>query len=416
MGRRDGAPIWVGAGHSATLARASLQKRGDGAEYDEAWLQSLLHRHPEVFPLTQIDAGWGRAVSVCRELVLTFGTGRSGALDNLYVTTSGGLVIVEAKLWRNPEARRSVVAQAMEYASAIFRMGVEGLQLAISRARAACGEDPNTTLFELAAEAGTELDEPQFLDALSRNLQRGRAVVAVVGDGIREDILPLAEILQGHAGHRFTFALVELGVYNMPESGGRLIVPSILAQTSLIERGVVKIQEPASAQGARIVVDEPENLAGTWSASSRRSMSIGEDEFYDLLGQRDPEAPGFLKDFLARAETLGIRADRQSGLSLKHEAPAGNDLNLGTVTKDGFLDTSPSSWFGRTEAGHRYNSRLAALIGGFVRDMKSGRESAVRTANGRMPRMTDFLPQHAEAWLHAIEEYLREFFSDVAGS
>lgn len=51
--------------------------------------------------------------------------------------------------------------------------------------------------------------ESEFIDAVSWNLRRGGAVVAVVGDGIREDMLGLAELLQTHAGLRFVFALVE---------------------------------------------------------------------------------------------------------------------------------------------------------------------------------------------------------------
>ena len=412
MARRDGRPVWIASdgGQTSTLARVDLQRSGASAEYDEAWLQVLLHRYPDVFPLAQIDSGLGRAVPACRELVLTFGGGRSGALDNLYVTTSGGLVIIEAKLWRNPEARRSVVAQAMEYASAIFRMSVGELQAAVHRARDASGEDPERTLYQLAADAGTDLEEAEFLDSLSRNLQRGRAVIAVVGDGIREDILPLAELLQGHAGERFTFALVELGLYEAP-AGNRLVLPSILAQTTLIERGVVKIQDSGPGAAMRVIVEEAASPPAASAHTPRRAISISEDEFYDLLGQRDPSAPALLKAFLERAAALGVRADRQSGLSLKHAAPSGNDLNFGTVSKDGYIDTGPASWFGRTAAGRRYNERLASLIGGMVRDMKGGNENALRTGSEKTPRLTDLLPAHADAWLQAIDDYVREIFA-----
>jgi hypothetical protein len=66
-------------------------------------------------------------IPVCRELPLEFGFGRTGALDNLFLTRSGGLMLVEAKLWRNPEARRSVIAQAMEYAASLFRLSYQEL-------------------------------------------------------------------------------------------------------------------------------------------------------------------------------------------------------------------------------------------------------------------------------------------------
>jgi hypothetical protein len=86
---------------------------------------------------------------MCRELPLEFGFGRTGALDNFFVTPSGGLMLVEAKLWRNPKARRVVVAQAMEYAGSMFRLSFQELENAVVRARKAAGEDVRS-LFELA--------------------------------------------------------------------------------------------------------------------------------------------------------------------------------------------------------------------------------------------------------------------------
>src|SRR3954451_22628376 len=206
--RRDGTPIWVPSqgGAATPLKRVDFQ-RGRDSDYSEAWLQSLLHGRPECLPIEQIEPGFGPLVPVCRELRLEFGFGRTGALDNLFLTPSGGLMLVEAKLWRNPEARRSVVAQALEYAASVFRLSYQELERAVLRARKVTGEDAKS-LFELAS-VDSDLDEAAFVDSVSRNLQRGRAIIAVVGDGIREDIMPLAELLQSHAGHRFTFVLIE---------------------------------------------------------------------------------------------------------------------------------------------------------------------------------------------------------------
>lgn len=399
--RRDGTPLWIPSAATATpLSRVEFQSSGDG-RYNEDWLQSLLHERPECLPIDQIEAGFGPLIPVCRELPLEFGAGRTGQLDNFFITPSGGLVLVEAKLWRNPEARRSVVAQAMEYAASVFRLSFSGLENAVLRARTAKGEEPRS-LFKLAS-ANSDLDEAAFVDAISRNLERGRAIIAVVGDGIREDILPLAELLQSHAGHRFTFALIELAVYHAPDGTNKIIVPSILAQTALIERGVVRLED-ATPDGVRFSVSTPsESRSG---APKFRSFGITEDEFFDTLRQRDPALPALLRSFLAKADAIGIYPDVQGGMNLKHEAPQGRPLNLGTIRKDGYVDTAPSTWWGRTAIGQAYNDRLAALIGGHVQPNKSGTESAVRTANKTTPRLSDFLPRHEDAWLTAIEAYL----------
>lgn len=414
MRRRDGTPLWINDAASEThlLRRVDLQSRGTGERYDEDWLQQLLQKNPMLLPVEQIEPGFGHLIPLCRELPLTFGAGRSGALDNLFVTADGGLLLVEAKLWRNPEARRTVVAQAMEYAAAVFRLTYEEFENAVQRARLGSSAS-SETIYNIVRREVEGVDEAEFVDAVSRNLKRGRAIIAVVGDGIREDLAPLAELLQTHAGHRFIFALVELAVYETPQVGIRVVTPSILAQTALIERGVIQIEEGGDSQ-RRIVVREPAPISA--NSARDRSFGIGEDEFYEVLEKREPGTAGLLKSFLTKAQELGVYADRQSGLNLKHASPIGNPLNLGTVSKDGFVDTGPATWWGRTAYGRRYNEMLAAAIGGFVRDMKNGQESAVRTASSKTPRLSDFLPKHEETWLRSIEQYVREIFDAAKDS
>jgi hypothetical protein len=66
--------------------------------------------------------------------------------------------------------------------------------------------------------------------------------------------------------------------------GVRIVVPSVLAQTTLIERGVVQVNE-ASGQ---LTIEAPVTSVSSPTASTRRAVSIGEDEFYEILSQRDP--------------------------------------------------------------------------------------------------------------------------------
>ena len=61
------------------------------------------------------------------------------------------------------------------------------------------------------------------------------------------------------------------------------------------------------------------------------------------------------------------------------------------------------SWFVQRKA------RVAVLIGGQVREIKQGQESAVRTADGKTPRLSHLLPSHEADWLEAMTEYIRAF-------
>ena len=56
-----------------------------------------------------------------------------GLLDILMVTPNGKLVIIETKLWRNPEARRKVIAQILDYAKELSRWNYEDLQRELNR-------------------------------------------------------------------------------------------------------------------------------------------------------------------------------------------------------------------------------------------------------------------------------------------
>jgi hypothetical protein len=399
MRGRDGKPLWIDDAQQSAkvLKRADMAATSASGNYDEAWLQALLHSHPEIFPIDQIEPGFGELIPLCCELPLP-----SGFLDNLFVTRDGKLVLVEAKLWRNPEARRTVVAQALDYAAAVFRMSYTELQSTVLKSRHA-GQEPTESLVKIVAGDSEGFDEAEFVDAVQRNLERGRAVVAVVGDGIREDVISLSSLVQSHAGHRFTFALVELAVYETPVTGVRLVVPSVLAQTELIERGVVRIEGNVPA-GLRVAVEQVPLPA---KASSGRRMSIGEDEFFEMLGQKDTALPELLKAFLVKAEAFGVYTDLQGAMSLKHASPTGQPLNMGTIGKGGLVDTGFSKSFGRTSQGKTYNENLAKLIGGSVIDAKSEKH-ALRTKAGRMPPLSDFLPQHEQGWLDAMEQYIRE--------
>jgi hypothetical protein len=247
-------------------------------------------------------------------------------------------------------------------------------------------------LAKIAAGDSEGFDEAEFVDAVQRNLERGWAVIAVIGDGIREGIVQLTDLVQSHAGHRFTFALVELAVFETPASGVQLVIPSVLAKTKLIERGVVRIEGGLPA-GLRVTVDP---------VPPDRPMSMGEDEFFETLGQKEPRLRDALKAFLAKAESLGVYADVQNGLNLKHASPTGKPFNMGAIYRNAIVDI-----WGTRPAEKTYTENLAELIGGYVAQTKKG-QSLARTAEGKMPRLSDLLPQHEQAWLDAMEQYIRE--------
>ena len=121
-------PILVGSNKSSTVLKR-VPVSGKDSNYDEAFIQDIAFNHPSCLPITEIDRAYEGLIPVCIELNTP-----AGPLDILYVTPKGRLVVVEAKLWRNPEARRKVVGQILDYAKELSRWDYEDLQREVSRA------------------------------------------------------------------------------------------------------------------------------------------------------------------------------------------------------------------------------------------------------------------------------------------
>ena len=197
---------------------------------DEASLRDLLFRVPETLPISAIDAAYANPVPVCKELSTS-----AGRVDALYVNSAGRLILAEFKLWRNPQARREVIGQILDYAKEFASWGYEDLQREVSKTLGRKGN----VLFEMIRDGQPETNEAEFVDNVTRHLRRGEFLLLIVGDGIREGVENIVDFVQRHSGLRFNLALVEAALYRGADS--RLIVqPRILVRTEIVPRFVVE--------------------------------------------------------------------------------------------------------------------------------------------------------------------------------
>lgn len=100
----------------------------------------------------------------------------------------------------------------------------------------------NGTLLKLIQAVDPTIDEADFNDALTQNLRRGRFLLLIVGDGIREGTEAIAEYLQHHAGLHFTLGLVELPIF-LTQDGQKFVIPRVLVHTRLIIHTVIAAPE-----------------------------------------------------------------------------------------------------------------------------------------------------------------------------
>lgn len=263
-------------GAAAIARRIAL---GETGGRDEAWLRDTLLAHPEALPIGDIDPSFGPLVPLCRELRTS-----AGPIDLAFVNPDGLLTLVECKLWRNPQARREVVAQVLHYAQAVTRWSYADLQRQVSAATRETGNVP----FERARRLRPDLAEARFIDATARAMKAGRFLLVIAGDGIREDVSALTQLINRNAALAFHLALVEVGLYDLG-AGTLAIQPRTLARTHMLERSVVLVSgaDEASPTSAAFEpeADEDEVRSPTRSVRDYRPWWV------PLLDRRfdDPE-------------------------------------------------------------------------------------------------------------------------------
>jgi hypothetical protein len=334
-------------------------------------------------------------ISICRELPT-----RSGFIDNLLLTPAGGIVIVETKLWRNPQARREVVGQILDYAKDVGSWSYDDLERAIRIARG----DSATRLIDLMKRPDYEPDEVRFVDAITRNLKLGRFLCIVAGDGIREGVEQLTDFLQQHVGLHFTLGLVELSLWRHPMHDEILIQPRIIVRTVQIERAVIRLDSGIMQPSA---IDITQGLA---SSRVSRSTTITEQQFYERLGSIDPILPELIKAFIADLGSIGIYAQTMANINLKWKDESDKEMNLGAITEEGLYDTTyvnyPAFKLGRLDIAHDFLRSLAALVvGGEVKKTKD--ENSWRViVNGNTPPVKLFLLQ-TQPWKEAMISYVK---------
>lgn len=375
MSKAAGSPVLITpAGDCSRLERVLL---GAGFK-DEGWLQALVHGAPELLPIDRIEPGFGPPVPAAREVVCGH-----GSIDNVYLTPSGEIILVEAKLWRNLQARREVVAQALDYVAALMKLGYEGFEAAVLKGAAAASD---TSLYDIVADHPEAIEEGAFIDAVARNLSLGRVLVIVLGDGIREEAETLAGLLQGHAGAHFTFALVELATWQDPATGNLVVLPGTLARTIMIERGILRFE------GSQPVIE------AVPAAGHAKPKTLTEEMFMEALAKQDARLPAAVRAFLEMIEPLGVAPEYLASLNLKvdlpfHERPT----NFGYITKSGRFGSHPFSWTAPRATALLYNEGLQDLIGGRIVETSSG--SIYLSTNGSStPGIDALLPEHAAAW------------------
>jgi hypothetical protein len=364
-----------------------------GQSFTEGWLQNLIHTHPTLIPVEQVEPAFDNLIPVCCELPTP-----SGFLDNLFVTPTGYLVLAECKLWRNPESRRKVVAQILDYGKDLAGWGYDDLTHAINRANGTNSPNP---LYEVVKDHPDALLESEFHDHIVRGLRTGRYLLLIVGDGIQEGVEGLTNYIQQHMGLHFTLALVEVKLYQLQE--GLLVVPYVIAKTENVERAVLRVET------SDIKVVSPASPFAMKSTLPKKVDTLTQGDFYETLEANLPGSTAWLRGFLARCESeLNITAEIKKTLILRWSADGETYLSLGVIENTGRLATNYADWkpnsLGLLEQAHAYQRELAHTLGGRVQENAPSYGWMVQVG-GHKPTLTDLMGKE-DAILRVFAAYL----------
>ena len=371
--RRTGIPnVVTSSGKHYTLSRVHFSDR----RIAEDFLQTSLHQTPAILPIEEIDPSFGPVASLGREIT---------SIDNLFISPTGKLTLVETKLWRNPEATRTVVAQVLDYATRLSSWSYSELEDA---ARRALSPTPigDASLYEFVARAFPDevLPEIQFVDEVQRNLRDARFLLLVVGDGIRENLENILDHLHRQPQMLYKFCLVEVHIFENPDVfDGRILMPMVVANTTEIVRAVVRVQTTGQAQ-VTVAIDEQSEVK---AEGSRRKLS--EELFYEEV--KDDEARQLFRRLLSFAYDIGAEPTwRSSAVSIQLPDPQGSRQNF--------------TLFVMATRGEIYSGWLAGQLERVSLDKKIGLEFVERLAS-LFPGVTPNIkrPGELSRWLRASE-------------
>lgn len=189
---------------------------------DEAHLQDLLANDVMILPVE--DIGYDSTfVTIGKEVSL-----QNGYLDLLAVSSQGHIVIIETKLDKNPEVKRTVVGQILGYASYLWNKNYETLEdyfqsFLRQRKISFTGSLADYVKEKTGDESFLETD---FRAGIEKRLQLGSFSLFIVVDHANQELKDIANYLNDRTGQGIDFYVIELDLIGNDES--QFLIPTLV--------------------------------------------------------------------------------------------------------------------------------------------------------------------------------------------
>ena len=252
-------------------------------ELQESWFRDAIFAEPELVigpcraaGRIDVDEVW-----VPWRIEANFG---AGPIDVLLVSSHGRIGIVETKLSYNPQKRREVVAQVLDYALSLQ-------------------ETDRDDLPDLPESPHAPLEED-----LVESLNASRFLLIIAGDALDPRALRLSNsMLARHLTSEWDLAMVDLNVYRDDHQPDEfIIVPELLGTVQSDLRQVVRVIVEGESPKARIVVDKEIHDD---ERSGRRSPVATLDEFLHQVETQVPAHKVAAEKIVERMQEIASRSN-----------------------------------------------------------------------------------------------------------
>lgn len=198
-------------------------------------LQTFFEKYPQIIPGKQIDPASEdppHFVLLRREMPVG-----GWSLDHLFVDQKGILTLVETKLFQNPESRREVIGQIIEYAASAEESWAGGSVRQKATEFWSSQKPPKELDEVLQKEFGGDLDIEDFWKQVEENLKNRKMRLIIATDELRPEVRRMIEYLNNEMQNTEVLGL-ELKFYG-EKAGSMVLVPRLVgqSQSSIDKRG-----------------------------------------------------------------------------------------------------------------------------------------------------------------------------------
>jgi len=283
----------------------------------EAEIQRLLSESPSLIPLDEVSQDASPLLVGVRE----FGLPGSGSTDLLAFSADGDVAVIECKLDANPESKRKVIGQILEYGAFLWGMSYEELD---GKVQAREGR----SLVDLVADAigEEEWDAESFREEVSEALASGTFILVIAVDNINSELARTIRFINNCVAPGMSFVAIEMERFE--RAGVEILVPRV-------HGGRVKERPGPNGRGKRW--NEGRFFAAVAATLSESEASV----VRDLYGWS-----------VANAGRVVFGTGKETGSFTFHYLREGKTVSVFTVWTDGNLVLNYGWLVRRVETRH----------------------------------------------------------------